>query len=132
MILVEDSAIDDVAEVLLVTLGEEQHGLGIALRCIQQTLTVRVLAEAFEHRPHSTRELLQVLCLLFLGCLLPAPCAFAGPTKAIEVDCGVLCVGTVGTTGGQGCLRLIVVFYVDFTAPEGESVMHAAAVRVCA
>lgn len=34
VVLVEDSAIDNVAEVLLVALGEEQHSLGIALRCV--------------------------------------------------------------------------------------------------
>jgi hypothetical protein len=130
VVLVEDSAIDNVAEVLLVALGEEQHSLGIALRCVQQTLTVGVLTKAFQHRPHGTRELLEVLCLLLLSGLLPAPCAFAGPAEPIEVDCGVLCVGAVGATGGQGCLRFIVFFYVYFTIPDHVSAVDAATVRV--
>lgn len=128
MILVKDSAIDNIAQILFVALCEEQHSLGVTLGCIQQALAVRVLAEAFQHGPHGARELLQILCLFFFGRLLPAPCALAGPTKPIEVDCGVLCVGAVGAASSQRCVRLIVVFYVCLTILDAVSVMHGAAV----
>ena len=130
VILVEDSAVNDVAKILLVALGEEQHSLSIALWGIQQTLAVGILTKAFQHSPHSTRQLLEVLGLLFLSSLLPAPCAFAGPTKPIKVDCGVLCVGTVGAAGGQRCLRTIVVFYIYFVVPDDVCVVDTAAVGI--
>jgi hypothetical protein len=54
---VEDSSVDNVTHVLLVALGEEQHRFGIPLRRGQQTLSIRILANALEYRPHCRAHL---------------------------------------------------------------------------
>jgi hypothetical protein len=50
---VKHGAVHDSAQVLFVALCEEEHGLRIALWSIQQALSIRVLANAFQDRPYS-------------------------------------------------------------------------------
>jgi hypothetical protein len=64
VVFVEDGAVDNVAQVLLVTLGEEEHGLGIALGRAQQPFALRVLADALEDGLHGAGQLLQALVIL--------------------------------------------------------------------
>lgn len=105
MVLVEDSTVDDVAQVLFVTLCEEEQRFRVALWCVEQPLTVGVFAQTLEHSPDSARQLLEVRHLLLFGCLLPLPRTLAGPAKPVEVDGGVLRVRAVGPAGREWCLR---------------------------
>lgn len=62
---VEDSFVDEVLDVLLVSLGEEEHGLCVAVWSGKETLTVWVLPQALEDSSHSTSQLLLAFqCLL--------------------------------------------------------------------
>lgn len=56
--LVKDRLVDKVLDILLVSLGEEQHGLSIAIWRGKQTLTVRVLSEALKDGAHCAGQLL--------------------------------------------------------------------------
>lgn len=49
MAFFENGTVDDVADVLLVPLGEEKHGFGVASWCVQKTRAVDVFADAFEN-----------------------------------------------------------------------------------
>lgn len=104
MILVEDSAVDDVAQVLFVALGEEKQRLCVALWCVEQPLTIWIFTQTLEHSPDSARQLLEVCCLLLLGRLLPLPRTLAGPAKPVEVDGGVLRVWAMSPTCREWCL----------------------------
>ena len=53
VVFVKQGTVDDGAQVLFVTLCKEEHGLRIALWGIKQTLSVGVLAHAFQDRPYS-------------------------------------------------------------------------------
>jgi hypothetical protein len=115
VVLVEDSAINDVSQILLVALGEEQQGLRIALRCVQQPLTVRVLAQALQHSAYSAGQLLEICGFLLFSRLFPLPCTLARPAETVEVDSGVLSVGTMRAARRKRRLgndALIVVFHV--------------------
>ena len=57
VILVEYSTVDNVSQILLVPLGEEHHGFGIALRSTVQTLSVRILTDTLEESANRAREL---------------------------------------------------------------------------
>ena len=105
MVLVEDSTVDDVAQVLFVALCEKEQRFRVALWCVEQPLTVGVFAQTLEHSPDSARQLLEVRRLLLFGCLLPLPRTLAGPAKPVEVDGGVLRVRAVGPAGREWCLR---------------------------
>lgn len=64
--LVEDGFVDKVLHVLLVSLGEEEHGLCVAVWGGKETLTVWILSQALENSAHSTSQLLLTLqCLLW-------------------------------------------------------------------
>lgn len=69
MVLVEDGAVDNVKQVLLVSLCEEQHSLRVALWGLEKALTVGVLAQAFENGPNSARQLCKAVLLLLIGSL---------------------------------------------------------------
>lgn len=69
MALLEDGPVDDVAHVLLVALGEIEHGLGVTLGRGEETLTVGVFAEAFEKGADGALHLVQTLLLLGFGLL---------------------------------------------------------------
>ena len=70
VVLVEDGAIDNLTQVLLVALCEEQEGFGVAVRSVEQALAVGVLANALEDGAHGAGQLRQTLVLLLLGCFL--------------------------------------------------------------
>lgn len=57
--LLENGVVDDVANVLLVALGEEEHGFGVTSRGVADTGPVRILADALEDGADSGLELLQ-------------------------------------------------------------------------
>lgn len=84
--LSEYGAIDDVPDVLLVALGEEQHGLRVPFGSGQQSLSVGVFAHAFQDRPDRGAHLSQALVGLLLGLLEAFSCAAAGLAEAVEVD----------------------------------------------
>lgn len=64
--LVEDSFVDEVLNVLLVSLGEEEHSLCVAVWSGKETLTVWVLSQALKDSAHSTSQLLLAFqCLLW-------------------------------------------------------------------
>ena len=71
VVFVEHGPVHDGVQVLFVALGEEEHGLRIALWGIKQALSVGVLAHAFEDRPYSARQLAQAFFLFLLARLLP-------------------------------------------------------------
>lgn len=58
VVLVEDCAINNVSQVLLVALGEVHHGLCITHGCAMETFSFRVLSDAFEKCTDCSRELL--------------------------------------------------------------------------
>ena len=70
MILVEDGAVDNLAQVLLISLCEKQQRLCVAIRCVQQPLPVWVLSNALEDGSHGAGQLRQTLLLLLVGGLL--------------------------------------------------------------
>ena len=47
VVLLKDGIVDNVLEILLVTLGEIKHRLRVAERGVLEALAVRVLADAF-------------------------------------------------------------------------------------
>lgn len=57
--LLENGVVDNVANVLLVTLGEEEHGLGVASRGVEDTGPVGVFADAFKDGADGALELLK-------------------------------------------------------------------------
>jgi hypothetical protein len=59
--LVEDGVVYDVAHVLLVALGEEEHCLCISCRRVQQALTVRILPNAFQDCPDGALQFVDSL-----------------------------------------------------------------------
>lgn len=96
VVFVKDGSVDDIPQVLLVTLGEEEQCLCVPLGCVQQTLTIWILAQTLKHCPYSARQLLQILRLLFVRRLLPMPCALAGPAKPVKINRRVLGIWAVG------------------------------------
>ena len=69
LIFLEDGAIDEAAQILFITLCEEEHGFRIALWGFKQTLSVGVFAHALEQRPDGRAHLVEpsrsLLCALF-------------------------------------------------------------------
>lgn len=66
MVFMEDSAIDEIPHVLLITLGKVEHGFRIPVRRFPEAFPLWVFPEAFEDRPYSSGQLLDPL-LVFLG-----------------------------------------------------------------
>lgn len=46
MVLMEDSSIDKITDVLLIPFGEEEHSFGISLRRTPQAFSLRILSDA--------------------------------------------------------------------------------------
>ena len=69
--LVEDGVVDNVLDVLLVALGEEHEGLGVALGGGQEALPVRVLSDALEDGANRILDLLEARSGLLLALLEP-------------------------------------------------------------
>src|SRR5690348_10199558 len=67
VVLVEHCAIDQVPHILLITLGEVEHGLGISLWSLAETLALWILTNTFQDRPYRSREFLNTLLILFRG-----------------------------------------------------------------
>lgn len=68
MIFLEDRVVNDVSKVLFITLREEHHRLRVTLRGSMQALSLGILANAFQNRTNSTRQLFQA-CRGLLGVL---------------------------------------------------------------
>lgn len=66
--LVEDRIIHDILYILLISLRKEQHSFGVSFRRTQESLTIRIFADAFEDRSDGASELLQP-CLGLFGSL---------------------------------------------------------------
>ena len=64
VIFMENCAVDEVPDILLVTLSEVEHGLGISLGRLAQTFSFRVLSDTLQDRPDSACELLDALLRL--------------------------------------------------------------------
>lgn len=79
MPLMEQSSIDDILHILLVSLCVEQHRQRVSLRRIQNSLSVGVLAYTFQQCADRTRHLAQTLRLA-LGTLLNSK-TFAGSSR---------------------------------------------------
>ena len=136
VVFVEDCAVDNVAQVLLVALGEEEQRLRISVWCVEETLAVGVFAQALQHGPDGARQLLEVRRLLLVGRILPPLRAYAGPAKPIEVDGGVLRVGAMRPAGRErrlrnGALVLVVVLCVAVSVSHLMSVVRIASVAIC-
>lgn len=67
--LLEDGVVHDVADILLVALGEKEHRLSVASGGVKDTGAVDVLADALENGANGALELVQPLSSLF-GALL--------------------------------------------------------------
>lgn len=78
--LLEDGPVDNVAHVLLVALGQEEHGLGVALGRGEETFAVRVLADAFEQGADGALHLVEALLALSFGFLQTLAGAAGGAT----------------------------------------------------
>jgi hypothetical protein len=65
VVLVEDSTIHQVPNVLLVSLGEIKHSFGVSQRSLAETFTLWVLSNTFEDCANGSRELLKSLFGLF-------------------------------------------------------------------
>lgn len=48
MVLLEDGAVHQIPDILLIALGEEEHGFGVALWSTPQPLPLRILPYAFQ------------------------------------------------------------------------------------
>lgn len=59
--LVKEGLVDDVFDVGLVAAGEEEQGFGVSGGGFEQTLAVRVFADALEQGPYGALHLLQPL-----------------------------------------------------------------------
>ena len=75
VILVEDSAVDNVPQVLLVALGKVHHSFCITLRGTVKTLSFWVLADTLEQSTDCSGELLLTGCGLFGGGFESLACA---------------------------------------------------------
>lgn len=69
VVLVEDSIVDQVPNILLVALSEIEHGFGIPQGGLAKSFSFRILADAFQDCADSPRHLLKPLFCL-LGCRL--------------------------------------------------------------
>lgn len=65
MIFMEDRTIDKIPNILLITLGKVEHGLGISLWGFAQALSFRILSDTLQNRPDSSCKLLNALLCLF-------------------------------------------------------------------
>lgn len=71
VVLVENSVVDQVPNILLVALGEIEHGLGISHGGLTKSFSFRVLADTFQDCADSSGHLLKSLLGLLRGRLLP-------------------------------------------------------------
>lgn len=82
----EQSVVNNVFDIDLVSLGQEQKRLCVARRCIEKTLSVGILADAFEQSAHSTSHAIQSLDLLLLRLLPTLSCSTAGSAETVKVN----------------------------------------------
>lgn len=90
VVLVEQGAIGDGVHVVLVALGEEEQGLGVARGRVQQALAVGVLAEALEYRAHGAAHLLDPGVRLLLRLVRSGAGPLGRPAQAVLLDDGDL------------------------------------------
>lgn len=65
MVLVENSPINKVTDILLVTFGEVEHSLGISLGCLPQSLSFGILTNALQDSSDGSGQLLNTIIKLF-------------------------------------------------------------------
>lgn len=116
VIFMEDSAVNNVPEVLLIALGKVHHSFCITFGCTMKTLSFRVLSDTLEQSTDCSGELLLTSCGLFGGGFESLACASAytrvrrensnrgwlkhtGPAQTVEVNGRGECVGTASSAG---------------------------------
>lgn len=67
VVLVENRAIDNVPQILFITLCEIHHSFCVTLGRTMKTLSFRVLADALEKSAHCSRKLFLTCCGLLGG-----------------------------------------------------------------
>ena len=67
MVFVENCAVDQVPHILLITLGEVKHGLGVPFRGLSKTLTLGIFTNTFQNRPHCPSKLVDALLVFLWG-----------------------------------------------------------------
>lgn len=67
VIFMENSTVDEIPNILLVSLCEVKHSLGVSLGRLPQSFSLRVLSDAFQNSSHSTGQLLDALFVLLGG-----------------------------------------------------------------
>jgi hypothetical protein len=77
VIFVEDSAVNNVPQVLLVALGKVHHSFCITLRSTMETLSFRVFSNTLEQSTDCSGELFLTGCGLFGGRFESLACASA-------------------------------------------------------
>lgn len=65
MVLVENSPINKVTDILLVTFGEVKHSLGISLGCLPQSFSFGILTNALQNGSDSSGQFLNTIVKLF-------------------------------------------------------------------
>merc|ERR1712176_1126745 len=91
VILMKDSPIHDIPQILLIPLREEHHCLCISLWCLEQTFTVWIFAYAFEDRADGACEFVKAGFGFFGGGFETCACASARPAQAVKVNGRMLC-----------------------------------------
>jgi len=84
--LLKYGAIDNVADVLLVALGEEKHRPRVALWGGKQPFSVWVLTDTFEEGSDGALHALQTFLFLFGALLETLACAPARTTQAVKIN----------------------------------------------
>lgn len=75
VVFVENSPIDQVSHVLFIALCEKEHSSGVSFRGGSETLSLWILANAFENGPHSSCQFLYSLFRLLRRRLKPRSCS---------------------------------------------------------
>lgn len=73
VVLVEDRAVHQIPNVLLVALGEVKHGLGISLGGLAKSLSFRIFANTLKDSSDSSGQLCKSLFGFLRSRLLPLP-----------------------------------------------------------
>lgn len=92
VILVKNRIVDDVAQVLFVSLGKVEHRFRVPLWCSPQPFAIGIFTKALEYGAHGASKLLLVRCLFFLRRFHTLSRALGWPTQSVKVDGRMLCV----------------------------------------
>lgn len=73
MIFVEDSPVDQVPHILLVSLSKVKHSFGVALGGLAKALAFGIFSNTLQNCPYGTCKLLHTLFIFFWGRLQSLP-----------------------------------------------------------